>query len=597
MPNAEELLSCALTYRDADLRESSLNDRFKDEESAVSTFTQVLLHEAKESMMASITVPEHPYLHPVDVDTDEPGIVDKKEEFHVWRGRADMPRVQYRRQRTQDVPRGAVEPTVLPPPIDMSLEKAREEAKKALQRTLLREEKKAETARRNELKQEDRKRERDNETEDARRERLEEAKRKRTERKQRKEEAAKEGVQEDSLPLPPSEKTPPLPLPLSSEDALLVPDLSAIPKPPLRKRGVKATFFETPVPHHRHLYGLQRCGLSNKIAAAVLRGESCDDVVLLQGPPGTGKTTELVSRIPGELRVFLCAPTNVGVVNLYLKCVERFPNETSLVLPPERIPVGTPVTSNDPTRRIVCSTLSARGGRMLDGQVFDHVYLDEAGQCMEAWAWTLLRPDVVSLTMAGDVKQLPATVSRSGKDLGHDRSLMERLVRCGYPYTVLKQQNRMAPELLALTNKYYGNILSCGPHAPKTGNVTWVEVVEGREAARDTSFINEEEANQVANVVSGCDTDSTVVLAPYAAQCRLLLSKRMGVHVHTVDSYQGREKDTVVLSVVRTGEHGVGFWEDERRIVVALTRAKRSLVIIHSPAMRDHLLRAAAADC
>ena len=71
-----------------------------------------------------------------------------------------------------------------------------------------------------------------------------------------------------------------------------------------------------------------------------------------------------------------------------------------------------------------------------------------------------------------------------------------------------------------------------------------------------------------------------VVITPYAAQVQLLLSRKAGVEVHTVDSFQGREADVVVLSVVRDGSGGPGFWQDARRWTVALTRARRKLVVV-----------------
>ena len=73
-----------------------------------------------------------------------------------------------------------------------------------------------------------------------------------------------------------------------------------------------------------------------------------------------------------------------------------------------------------------------------------------------------------------------------------------------------------------------------------------------------------------------------VLLTAYTGQCRLLLALKTGNPVHTIDSFQGREADTVILSVVRDGSAGTGFWADERRLVVALTRARRRLVIVTS---------------
>jgi superfamily I DNA and/or RNA helicase len=72
---------------------------------------------------------------------------------------------------------------------------------------------------------------------------------------------------------------------------------------------------------------------------------------------------------------------------------------------------------------------------------------------------------------------------------------------------------------------------------------------------------------------------SVVVLCPYLAQCRAALARGTGVPVHSVDSFQGREADVVVLSIVRRGD-ACGFWEDARRLVVATTRARTHMVVV-----------------
>tara|TARA_A100001015_G_C14400444_1_gene485264 strand:+ start:80 stop:361 length:282 start_codon:yes stop_codon:yes gene_type:complete len=83
---AERLLGCALTFRDADVRTEAVNTSFSDVNEAISQMTDVLLHEAHESMTHPMEVPpEQPYMHPVDMDTNEPGIVDQKDKLHIHR--------------------------------------------------------------------------------------------------------------------------------------------------------------------------------------------------------------------------------------------------------------------------------------------------------------------------------------------------------------------------------------------------------------------------------------------------------------------------------------------------------------------------------
>jgi superfamily I DNA and/or RNA helicase len=282
--------------------------------------------------------------------------------------------------------------------------------------------------------------------------------------------------------------------------------------------------------------------------------------------------------------VLLCAPTNVGAANLYARLVAAGHGaEAALAIAADRVPPGTAVLSNDPARRLVCATISARAGPALDAQRFETVLVDEAALCMEAWVWTLLRPEVARLVLAGDTRQLPARVSASGAPLRHERSLMERLVDLKYEHVArLTVQHRMAPELLAFPNAaFYGGALTTGAGAPARGEVVRVLLADAAEEADGTSRRNRGEAAAAGEWARAhADEPDVVLLAPYAAQCRLLLAEGTGREVHTVDSFQGREAGTVVLCVVRDGSAGLGFWDDARRATVALTRARTRLVLV-----------------
>ena len=237
-------------------------------------------------------------------------------------------------------------------------------------------------------------------------------------------------------------------------------------------------------------------------------------------------------------KILMCAPTNVGTANLYERCLaEGYGDECALVLAPERIPPGTAVQSNDPSRRIVCATISSRAGPFLDSLDFDAVFVDEAAQCVEALLWTLLRPEVTTLVMAGDVKQLPGQTSESGRALGHERSLMERLIK-DFSYdnvTTLSVQNRMAPELLRFPNAhYYDDSLVTGAHAPRQGSVEVHILPDAREESQGTSVRNKAEAEFISTLMETLPEDA-IILCPYLAQCRLLLSHKTG-QVHTIDS-------------------------------------------------------------
>ena len=602
---AEQLLACTLTYRDAEVRTTPLCSEHSTAERALEEWKKVLLHEAHEAMAQPLrALPEHLYLHPVDVDTDEPGIVDKtpeQEEVVRRYDPASVPRVSYGTRTARRAAPSSPLPAAAPAVVShATVADARAVAEKQCSSRLDRDQNQAARAEKRAAAQREAKDARARETPEERQTRLQEARQKREEAARRKAEEAErraggggdEPPEGDGAKAAPStsKKTPRA----LSEEAMLIFDVSAVASPKKRRRraGDKSQYFEHPLPHHRHLQGLQASQPSDRLLPALLRGETCDDLEIFQGPPGTGKTRALVERLddcPAPTRVFLCAPTNVGACNLYARCLAHG-HRCALVLPPERVPAGTTVLTNDASERLVCGTISSRSGPLLDAQSFDAVFVDEAAQCMEAWIWTLLRPEVTRLVMAGDVHQLPALVSESGRQLRHDRSLMERLVvdRDYDNVVALTTQNRMAPEILRFPNRhFYDNALVAGPYAPTKGCVRVVQVeADGCEEAMGSSIGNRAEAARVALLLNAdrerleAEQRSVAIIAPYAAQCRLLLAQKTGHPVHTVDSFQGREADVIYLSVVRDGTHGLGFWADDRRVAVALTRARTELVVV-----------------
>ena len=92
--------------------------------------------------------------------------------------------------------------------------------------------------------------------------------------------------------------------------------------------------------------------------------------------------------------------------------------------------------------------------------------------------------------------------------------------------------------------------------------------------------MNIEEASKVIEVYQQLKKqfNDVIVISPYQAQCKLLKELDKKIEIHTVDSFQGREADAVILTTVRTSN--IGFWHDYRRLNVAMTRAKHVLRII-----------------
>jgi ATP-dependent RNA/DNA helicase IGHMBP2 len=259
---------------------------------------------------------------------------------------------------------------------------------------------------------------------------------------------------------------------------------------------------------------------------------------------------------------------------------------------------------------IVCATLTGLDGQVLGHRQFDLVVIDEAAQCTEPVCWLpLLRSK--SLVLAGDHCQLPPTIlSREAAEEGFSISLMERLVGLYGPLVTrrLKVQYRMHESIMNFSSEqfYDGDLeahasvsghLLCGLSGV-TANVltqTAVQFIDTAGAGYDEqeepdgkSRLNPKEADLVARKVkelldAGVAAEAIAVITPYAAQVRLLREKLPipGLEIDSIDGFQGREKEAVVLSLVRSNVEGeVGFLADVRRMNVALTRARRKLLVI-----------------
>ena len=104
--------------------------------------------------------------------------------------------------------------------------------------------------------------------------------------------------------------------------------------------------------------------------------------------------------------------------------------------------------------------------------------------------------------------------------------------------------------------------------------------VDGNEEKIGNSFSNKIEVQKVIEIFNKFNSifKDIVIIAPYQAQCDLLRKMNNNLNVHTLDSFQGREADMIILCTVRSTT--LGFWDDERRLNVGLTRAKHVLRVI-----------------
>tara|TARA_B100000282_G_C31694397_1_gene473091 strand:+ start:37 stop:1239 length:1203 start_codon:yes stop_codon:yes gene_type:complete len=256
--------------------------------------------------------------------------------------------------------------------------------------------------------------------------------------------------------------------------------------------------------------------------------------------------------------------------------------------------------------QVLCTTNIGAGHFSLSKRKFSIVLIDEATQATEPSALVPIVKGARQLILVGDHKQLPPTVtSRRAEEHGLEIPLFERLLSSGLTAHMLTTQYRMHPSIREFpSSRFYENRLDdgCGKQdRPPVAGFLWPDwdkpvafvPVHGAEIEEEagSSRSNMDEAAVVIQVVNDLLLPGDIkpedigVISPYAGQVRLIRSmvdeQIQGLEVKSVDGYQGREKEIIVLSTVRSNEEGnVGFLSNYRRLNVALTRAKRGLIVI-----------------
>lgn len=221
---------------------------------------------------------------------------------------------------------------------------------------------------------------------------------------------------------------------------------------------------------------------------------------------------------------------------------------------------------------------------------FQTLIIDEAGQCLEPLAWCII-PLAEKLVLAGDHLQLPPTVlSNEAARNGFNRSILETALPHSQFVFLLDTQYRMRPAIAGFSSAYfYENLLKTSDSIKNEGlHITFIDTAgtgfEETEGNGGGSLQNTGEARLVQFLLKNeiKDATQTAVIAPYAGQVaalKELLATQS--NVNTIDSFQGQEKDTIIISLVRSNDDGViGFLKDYRRMNVAITRAKNQLIII-----------------
>ena len=251
---------------------------------------------------------------------------------------------------------------------------------------------------------------------------------------------------------------------------------------------------------------------------------------------------------------------------------------------------------------VVVATLTGLDAPVLAGRRFALAAVDEATQATEPAALlALLRAG--RAVLAGDHLQLPPTViSAAAQAGGLGASLFERLalLHGGAAMVTLAEQRRMNEAIMRFPSQaLYGGRLRAHPSvagwrlddAPLVLVDTAGAGMEEAAPEGSDSRVNEGEAALAAREVErilalGVAPADVAVISPYDAQVqrlRQLLADRVagGLEVDTVDGFQGREKEAVVVSLVRSSDAGeVGFLADVRRMNVAITRARKKLVVV-----------------
>lgn len=267
---------------------------------------------------------------------------------------------------------------------------------------------------------------------------------------------------------------------------------------------------------------------------------------------------------------------------------------------------------------VVCCTCVGAGDRRLLTMKFRSVLIDESTQASEPELLIPIVKGAKQVILVGDHQQLgPVILDKKAGDAGLKQSLFERLVVLGHVPIRLEVQYRMNPCLSEFpSNMFYEGSLQNGV----TGEQRWIQdstfpwpVVEnpmmfwanyGREeiSGSGNSFLNRVEAMNVEKLITklfkdGVKSEQIGVITPYEGQRAYIVQymsmnstladmkeEYLKVEVTSVDAFQGREKDFIILSCVRANEGQIiGFLSDPRRLNVAITRAKYGLTILGNP--------------
>ncbi len=260
-------------------------------------------------------------------------------------------------------------------------------------------------------------------------------------------------------------------------------------------------------------------------------------------------------------------------------------------------------------KQVILTTNSSSALEILENKIFDYLIHDEASQSTEPSSLIPLIK-AKNVVFAGDHKQLPPTILSEDEKLKY--SLFERLIDLKKPNYQLRIQYRMNETLMEFPNRMFYNNNLLADESVKNIKLSDLLKEEVKDTVEDNIFLNDvplifidiESKEKISisgskfnldelKVVKDCLKDFKNVLdlrmigliTPYKEQYSLFKKELVrfierGLDVNTVDGFQGKEKEIILLSLVRANERGeIGFLRDYRRLNVAITRAKRKLIV------------------
>ena len=265
------------------------------------------------------------------------------------------------------------------------------------------------------------------------------------------------------------------------------------------------------------------------------------------------------------------------------------------------------------TSSVIACTLIGSANRLMERRHFGTLFIDEAAQALEAACWAaILKADRV--IFAGDHQQLPPTIKcMDAAKGGLSRTLMQKVVKAKPScVTLLEVQYRMNRAIMEFSSRqFYHGRLKADPSvadsliSPIDKPLLWIDTSKcdfNEQLNCSQSRMNQEEAKLLMKTLMDYvkligmermlhDEVDFGIISPYKAQVRLLRRYvrnnrmlkplRKNIAVNTVDGFQGQERDVIVMSLVRDNARGdIGFLNDLRRMNVAITRARKKLIIL-----------------